>query len=188
MSLYPGAGASGKDAPADLMSRLGLGDALDKPVSAYSKGMRTRLNLARALAHRAPVLFLDEPTSGLDPASARDARELVRERARDGAAVFLTTHDMATADSLCDRVAFLVDGTIAACDSPDALKRRFGRREVSVELYKDGGTVSREYPLDGLADNPGFLGDLREPGLRNVNTLDATLDAIFIKLTGKELV
>lgn len=191
-----------KEEPRALLDRLGLGEAADRRVGEYSKGMKMRLNLARALIHRPRVLFLDEPTSGLDPANARTVRELVLERAASGAAVFLTTHDMAAADAMCDRVAFLVDGRIAVCDTPAALKRSHGRRAVVVEHGKPVDTAGRlsgrgsdavpglaalEFPLDGLADNPAFLNELRKPGLVGIHTLDATLDRIFLELTGKEL-
>lgn len=185
-SLYSGQ----KDDPRTLLDRLGLGGAVDRRVGEYSKGMKMRLNLARALVHHPRILFLDEPTSGLDPANARIVRELVLERAASGAAVFLTTHDMAAADALCDRVAFLVDGLIAACDTPAALKRRYGRRAVVVEHEAPGGTsaaVPVEFHLDGLADNTAFLDELRRPGLVGIRTLDASLDRIFLELTGKEL-
>jgi fluoroquinolone transport system ATP-binding protein len=204
-SLYSGQ----KGEPRALLDRLGLGEAADRRVGEYSKGMKMRLNLARALIHQPRVLFLDEPTSGLDPANARTVRELVLERAASGAAVFLTTHDMAAADAMCDRVAFLVDGRIAACDSPATLKRRYGRRAVVVEhesvdtagqssgranVAVPGAVPSAvpdlaalEFPLDGLADNPAFLDELRKPGLAGIRTLDATLDRIFLELTGKEL-
>jgi fluoroquinolone transport system ATP-binding protein len=181
-SLYAGQ----KDEPRALLDRLGLGEAADRRVGEYSKGMKMRLNLARALIHRPRMLFLDEPTSGLDPANARTVRELVLERAASGAAVFLTTHDMAAADAMCDRVAFLVDGRIAACDSPVALKRRYGRQAVLVE-HEPVSNLPAEYPLDGLADNPAFMDDLRKPGLVGIRTLDASLDRIFLELTGKEL-
>ncbi|MFH2114241.1 MAG: ABC transporter ATP-binding protein [Spirochaetota bacterium] len=181
-SLYSGQ----KDDPRMLLDRLGLGEAAGRRVGEYSKGMKMRLNLARALIHRPRMLFLDEPTSGLDPANARTVRELVLERAASGAAVFLTTHDMAAADAMCDRVAFLVDGRIASCDAPVALKRRYGRRAVVVE-HETAVEAPVEFPLDGLADNPAFLDELRKPGLVGIRTLDASLDRIFLELTGKEL-
>jgi len=201
-SFYPGP----KEDPRPLFERLGIADAMDKRVAEYSKGMRMRLNLIRAVIHRPRVLFLDEPTSGLDPANARIVRDIVRERASEGAAVFLTTHDMAAADATCDRVAFIVDGRIAACDAPAALKRRYGKRAVVVDREPGpeagaaaGGSAagaagaagaaaaSPEFPLDGLADDAAFLAELRKPGLLGVRTLDSSLDGIFLSLTGKEL-
>jgi len=183
-SFYP----EPRDEPRALLERLGLADAANRRVAEYSKGMKMRLNLARAVIHRPRVLFLDEPTSGLDPANARTVRDIVRERAADGVAVFLTTHDMAAADAACDRVAFLVDGRIAACDSPAALKRRYGKRAVVVEREAEDGAAPRaEFSLDGLADNAEFLAELRKPGLLGVRTLDSSLDRIFLQLTGREL-
>ncbi|MCP5453859.1 MAG: ABC transporter ATP-binding protein [Spirochaetaceae bacterium] len=194
-SFYPGP----KEDPRPLFERLGIADAMDRRVAEYSKGMRMRLNLIRAVIHRPRVLFLDEPTSGLDPANARVVRDIVRERASEGAAVFLTTHDMAAADATCDRVAFIVDGRIAVCDAPAALKRRYGKRAVVVDrepgpeaVAASGGpagaaAVSPEFPLDGLADDAAFLAELRKPGLLGVRTLDSSLDGIFLRLTGKEL-
>jgi len=184
-SFYPGP----QDDPLALLDRLGLADAATRRVGEYSKGMKMRLNLARAVIHRPRALFLDEPTSGLDPANARIVRDIVRERAADGAAVFLTTHDMAAADATCDRVAFLVDGRIAACDAPGALKRRYGKRAVVVERSVPDGAYEGpvEFPLDGLADDEAFRAELRKPGLLGIRTLDSSLDSIFLQLTGKEL-
>lgn len=184
-SFYPGP----KDDPRALLERLGLSEAADRRVGEYSKGMKMRLNLARAVLHRPDALFLDEPTSGLDPANARVVRDIIRERAAAGAAVFLTTHDMAAADASCDRVAFLVDGEIVACDSPSVLKRRYGRRAVVVEREDTApdGLAAPEFGLDGLADNAAFLAELRKPGLLGVRTLDSSLDRIFLQLTGREL-
>ena len=87
--------------------------------------MRGRLTLARALLHRPELLFLDEPTAGLDPVNARLIRQVIREVRDAGATIFLTTHDLVTADERCDRVAFLVEGAIAALDSPRADARRY---------------------------------------------------------------
>ncbi len=192
-SLYPGP----QDDPRSLMERLGLADAANRRVGEYSKGMKMRLNLVRAVIHRPRVLFLDEPTSGLDPSNARIVRGIVRERAADGVSVFLTTHDMAAADATCDRVAFLVDGRIVACDAPAALKHRYGKRAVVVDRSGDraqpgfrdqpGLLAQPEFSLDGLADNEGFLHELRQPGILGVRTLDSSLDSIFLQLTGKEL-
>lgn len=99
-------------------------DFLKKPVSSYSKGMRQRVSMARALLSSPKVLFLDEPTSGLDPSGAVLFRRIIEEERRKGTTVFLTTHNMLDADLLCDRVAFLADGQIVAMDTPQRLKEQ----------------------------------------------------------------
>lgn len=182
-SLYRGK----KDDPESLLKRLGILDAARKPVSAYSKGMRMRLNLARALLHRPAVLFLDEPTSGLDPANARIVKDLILERKAEGAAIFLTTHAMETADELCDSVAFLSDGAIAAMDAPENLKLRYGSRSVAVEYERDGAVETRRFPMRGLGDDPDFRHAVSEPGLRTIHSEEATLDRVFMAATGRRL-
>ena len=124
--------------PMELLERVGLREDANKRVSNYSKGMRQRLTVARALINRPDYLFLDEPTSGLDPRTAVGIRELIQEQKARGAAVFLTTHNMELADVLSDTVAFLYGGVIAACDTPEALKRRYGRRDVRVRYRENG--------------------------------------------------
>ena len=84
----------------------------------YSKGMQMRLTFARALINDPELLFLDEPTSGLDPVNARKVKNMILDLKARGRTVFLTTHDMATADELCDRVAFVVDGRSSRLTRP----------------------------------------------------------------------
>jgi fluoroquinolone transport system ATP-binding protein len=177
-ALYgaPAAGVAG------VLDEVGLLEDAEKRVAEYSKGMRNRLNLARALIHRPPLLFLDEPTSGLDPATSSRVRDVIRRRRGDGATVFLTTHDMRTADELCDRVAFLAEGRIRAIDSPRQLRLRHGRRVVRVETRRG----AREFPLEGIADNAEFLAALRD-GVETIHTQETTLDEIFIAVTGRGL-
>jgi fluoroquinolone transport system ATP-binding protein len=170
--------------PHAVLDEVGLGDDANKRVAEYSKGMRNRLNLARALLHRPELLFLDEPTSGLDPSTSRRIRDVIRRRRDEGATVFLTTHDMHTAEELCDRVAFLFGGTVRLIDAPRALKLRHGRRVVRVE---DERGEAGEFPLDGLADNAGFLSLLRAGNVRTIHTQETTLDEIFIDVTGGRL-
>jgi fluoroquinolone transport system ATP-binding protein len=143
--------------------------------------------LARALLHRPELLFLDEPTAGLDPVTARRIRQVIREARDAGATIFLTTHDMATADELCDRVAFLVDGGIAAVDAPRALRLAYGRRVVRVEAMRDGTRAVREFPLDGLADDSAFQALLRTADVETIHTLDTTLEDVFVRVTGRTL-
>lgn len=98
----------------------------DKKVSDYSKGMKSRLGFLRALVNDPEILFLDEPTSGLDPANARLMKNLILTEKAKGKTVILTTHNMQDAQELCDRVAFIVTGHIAALDTPHALVMRRG--------------------------------------------------------------
>ena len=108
-------------APEALLDLVGLQDDGKMLVSQYSKGMKTRLGVARALLNNPGLIFMDEPTAGLDPVSARRIKDLIRAQQRDGRTVFLTTHDMTVADELCDRVAFIVDGEIRLIESPREL-------------------------------------------------------------------
>ncbi len=170
-----------------LLEAVGIEDAADQRVGAFSKGMKLRLNLARALLHRPALLFLDEPTAGLDPVTARRIKDLVRARQQDGATVFLTTHDMAVADDLCDRVAFIVDGEIRLIDAPRALKRQYGERAVRVETGDHDAPTRHDFPLDGLGDNTDFLAALRDGPIQTIHTLETTLEDVFVQVTGRAL-
>ncbi len=110
-------------------------DYLKKPVASYSKGMRQRVSMARALLNSPKLLFLDEPTSGLDPSGAVLFRKIIEEERGNGTTVFLTTHNMVDADLLCDRVAFILNGNIAALDTPQNLKEqnRTAQKEPTLE-------------------------------------------------------
>ena len=174
-------------APAEILERVDLAADADKPVGRYSKGMKRRLSVARALLNDPELVFLDEPTGGLDPVSGRRVKELLREQRDRGKTIFLTTHDMAVADELCDRVAFIVDGVIAAVDSPRRLKLRHGRRQVRVEVSDGEGSASEVFPLAGLGDDPGFLRLLREREVQTIHSLEATLEDVFVEVTGRSL-
>lgn len=170
----------------DLLASVWLADAADAPVGTYSKGMRTRLNLARALLHNPRLLFLDEPTSGLDPASARQVRSVIRAERERGTSVFLTTHDMATADAVCDRVAFMVDGRIAASDSPRSLRLASGTGRVRVEFRDEAGNRREEtFPLSGEQD--GLAALLASGRVEAIHSTEASLDDVFVQLTGRSL-
>jgi fluoroquinolone transport system ATP-binding protein len=155
-------------------------------VEQFSKGMQTRLGVARALLHRPELIFLDEPTSGLDPLSARRVKELIRAERDAGRTVVLTTHNMALADELCDRVALIVEGRIAQIDAPRALRLRFGAPRLRVE-YLNGILHSAEFPLAGLADNAEFQRLLRETTVQTLHSREATLEDVFIAVTGRSL-
>ncbi|MQA97314.1 MAG: ATP-binding cassette domain-containing protein [Streptosporangiales bacterium] len=170
-----------------LLERVGLQDDADTLVGKFSKGMQMRLIFARALLNRPELLFLDEPTSGMDPGNARRIKDTIRELRAEGRTVFLTTHDMATADELCDRVAFVDDGRIAALDTPAELKVSRSRRMVKVTYRADGGLRTKDFPLDGLADDETFRALAREHPVEAMHSQEAALEDVFIDVTGRAL-
>ena len=112
-------GVSKADAEAkamELLEKVGLWPDAGKKVSSYSKGMKMRLGFVRSLLHDPKLLFLDEPASGLDPANARVLKDMILEQKKKGKTIILTTHNMHDAAELCDRVAFIVDGTVKTLD------------------------------------------------------------------------
>ncbi|MEV6346640.1 ABC transporter ATP-binding protein [Actinoplanes sp. NPDC051851] len=120
----------------ELLELVGLTGRERERVEGYSRGMRQRLHIARGLLHEPEVLFLDEPSIGVDPVAARELRRTVAGLAESGTTVLLTTHYMAEADELCDRIAVIADGRIQALGTPAELRRRAeGRRVVEVEAY-----------------------------------------------------
>jgi len=171
----------------DLLNRVGLAEEGDKRVSRYSKGMKTRLNICRALIHRPELLFLDEPTTGLDPSNSRMIRELILDLKNQGQTVFLNTHNMEVASQLCDRVAFIVDGEIAALDSPRNFMHLHGKPLVKVGWGSAENPETAEFPLPGLAQNGEFLAALDREDLRFLHSQEATLDEVFIAVTGRSL-
>ena len=173
--------------PEEVLALVGLAEAAHQPVAQFSKGMKARLNLARALLHRPELLFLDEPTTGQDPVNARRVKELIKAERAAGTTVFLTTHDMTVADELCDRVAFIMDGRIRVTDTPRNLKLRYGQPLVRVEYGAQRATERAEFALSGLGDNGDFLALLRRDAIQTIHTQEATLDDIFVQVTGRGL-
>ncbi|MEM1095068.1 MAG: ABC transporter ATP-binding protein [Bacteroidota bacterium] len=185
-SLYGGATHD----PMALLAWVDLAGDANKRVADFSKGMKVRLNVARALIHQPKLLFLDEPTSGLDPVNARKIKDLVMRLRSHGTTVFVTTHNMMVADELCDRVAFITGGHISVIDAPKTLKQRYGTRSVRVEFKaSDGEVQQQDFPLDGLGDNAAFLNVLRAAErVETIHTQETTLEHIFIEVTGQELI
>ena len=183
-ALYARQGRS----PQELLEMVGLGDSGDVLVAQFSKGMKNRLGIARALLNDPDLLFMDEPTSGLDPVNARMVKDLIKAQQQAGKTVFLTTHNMGVADELCDRVAFLVDGEIKLIDAPRQLKLRYGRPTVRVDTNDNGsGPQRREFPLAEIGGNPEFLALLGRGQIETIHTQEATLEEIFIEVTGRTL-
>lgn len=175
----------------ELLEKVGLLEDAEKKVEYYSKGMKVRLNFIRSLMHDPEILFLDEPTSGLDPVNARKIKDIILERKASGKTIFITTHNMHDADELCDRISFIVDGEIMVTDTPKNLKLEYGKSKVRVE-YADKDTPSllrqQDFPLMGLGQDLSFMEILKSREIISIHSLEASLDEVFIKITGRHLI
>ena len=168
----------------DLFELVGLEDSANQKVEEYSKGMKMRLNFIRAIMHDPEILFFDEPTAGLDPLNARKIRQHIVDLRNEGKTIFITTHNMNTADELCDRVSFIVDGSIQITAVPSILKHQYGKNTVKVALKNE---ETAEFELETLGTNPQFLAFIKKDKLLRINTQEATLEEVFIQVTGKAL-
>lgn len=158
-------------------------DFINKPVSSYSKGMRQRVSMARALLNSPELLFLDEPTSGLDPQGAVLFRNIIEEERKKGTTVFLTTHNMTDADLLCDRVAFIADGEIKAIDTPKKLKEKNSNHQVEIEtLYQGKRRLT-------IIETPELKAGIPFPydEIISIHSKEPTLEDMFIQYTGRGL-
>lgn len=171
----------------DLLKRIGIYDAMDKKVEEFSKGMKVRLNFVRALLHNPDILFLDEPVSGLDPGNGRIIKDIIKELKEEGKTIFLTTHNMTVAEELCDTVAFIVDGKLPVIDSPGNLMVQYGKNELDVEYFKGNEIIHSSFGLEGIGDNDMFAQILKENKIRSIHTKEASLEDIFIEVTGRGL-
>lgn len=169
--------------PLEALTLVDLQDAADQRVESFSKGMKMRLNLCRAIIHDPEFLFLDEPTSGQDPTRARMTRSLILSLRDRGKTVFLTTHNMTEAADICDRVGFLNDGHIPVVGRPADLMRQYGSESVEVTYDTSSGRVKTEYPAENLAQNAAFLADISD-GFASIHSKEARLEDVFIAVTG----
>ncbi len=191
----------------EVLSIVGLGDAIQKKVKAYSLGMKQRLGIAQALLHRPSLLILDEPTNGLDPAGIHDLRELLRKlRDETGLTVLVSSHILSEMQQMCDRVSIINKGRIITTKTVDELlalanKQEGGEMVLSTDapekalaaLKETGFTATAE--KDGIhlqiarEEVPKVLALMQEKGLSVYgieNRASASLEDIFMKLTGEE--
>jgi ABC-2 type transport system ATP-binding protein len=192
----------------ELLERFRLSERAAAFPMQISGGMAQRLQVARAIAHEPEVLFLDEPTAGLDPQSRLALWELVGELRSDGLTVVLTTHYMEEADQLCDRVAIVDHGRVLVCDTPERLKAEHGAGavvdlhltdraddELLARLRAVAGVTDADQTPDGVRvlarDTDGLLARVvsvaDHAGLSDLSVTGASLEAVFISLTGRDL-
>jgi fluoroquinolone transport system ATP-binding protein len=171
----------------ELLDLVGLGHVATQRAAEFSKGMKHRLTFVRSMINNPEMWFLDEPTTGLDPAIASEIKEIIKKEKEKGTTVFLTTHNMFVADELCDRVAFIIDGEIKLIDSPRNLKLKYGEKLVEVE-HREGMEIKKE-KLSFIDENDRKrLKTIVDAGaVEMMHTKEATLEEIFIKVTGRGL-
>lgn len=174
--------------PMDLITIVGLEGKEKIKAGEYSKGMKHRLTFARSMINNPEMWFLDEPTTGLDPAIASNIKDIIKAENEKGVTVFLTTHNMYIADELCDRVAFIVDGKIRLIDSPKQLKLKYGEKLVEVEYYRKGELFKERYSTVVEEEKNKLVEIIQTNDIQTMHTKEATLEEIFIKVTGRGLV
>ncbi len=173
--------------PETLLRMVNLFDDRNTLAGSFSKGMKMRLNFARSIMHRPELLFLDEPTSGLDPVNAKMVKDIILELKSKGTTIFLTTHNMHDADSLCDRLALIDNGVLILSGSPADLKLKYGEKSVKVTLNNNNTRIVKEFGLKGIGTDKAFLDALNSEVLETIHTCEASLEDIFCKVTGHTL-
>jgi ABC-2 type transport system ATP-binding protein len=205
--LYGLGGANLRRAVDRYLAIVGMADAADRRVAGFSKGMRQKVAIARALLHEPEVLYLDEPTSALDPSAAKTVRDFVATLRDAGRSIVVCTHNLDEAERLCDRVG-IMKGTLLELDTPARLRRQNGtasivvdlvgarRPESFLDLLADLPFVAGARALDGTlrvevgdprGDNPELVRTLVDAGARitGVREEAATLEAVYLRLVGE---
>lgn len=174
--------------PMKLLKMVGLDGKENIKAGEFSKGMKHRLTFARSMINNPELWFLDEPTTGLDPSIAADIKDIIKAKNAEGVTVFLTTHNMFIADELCDRVAFIVDGEIKLIDSPDNLKLQYGDKLVEVEYIEKDEVIKETFSIILPEDKKMLQNIIENHEIQTMHTKEATLEEIFIKVTGRGLI
>lgn len=188
----------------DLLQMLNMWKKRDDPVGTFSKGMKQKIAIARALVHDPEILFLDEPTSGLDPRAAKTVRDFLSDLKREGRTIFLNTHNLAEAERLCDRVA-LVNTKLVAVGSPLELKRRYWERTTQVQLKAISPSIisaveALPFAKNVRTEDSKLLVDVGNPEEDNsmlaqtilaaggkiqfISEMERTLEDVYLKLIG----
>ena len=201
-ALYKVPRGTARRRAAELLEQVGLVDRADYLVETYSRGMKQRLHLARGLVANARVLFLDEPTAGMDPIASREFQRLVKELRSEGRTILLTTHDMAEAEAVCDRVTLIDRGRVLAVETPrslSALVARYERIEFAGgpqrlpdTLREIPGVASVSEMPDGTfrveLDDGSVANRVLEvivgTGVTSISTSPPSLEEAYIRLVG----
>lgn len=166
------------------LEKVGLKDAIKTPAGSLSKGMKSRLRLARVLMIHPSVLFLDEPTSGLDPATAEEIQQLILQESKNGKTIFLTTHNMAEAEKICDHIALLNEGSIVEYGSPQEICRRYNHQKKLLLHLTDGTDITLSHDASSLEALTHYMTQNR---LETIHSTEPNLETVFMELTGNAL-
>ena len=184
LRLFAMLNGSQKEKIMDTLEKVGLKHSAKTMVSNLSKGMRSRMVLARAILGTPKLLFLDEPTSGLDPSTTEEIHKLILEEKQKGTTIFLTTHNMAEAEKLCDNIALLNEGEIVEYGNPKEICRKYNyKKKLQVHLY-DGTDIELQHDKSCLEQLVNYL----EKGeLETIHSTEPNLEMVFMELTGGKL-
>ena len=174
----------GNDKINEALECVGLSAAKKIPASNLSKGMKSRLRLARVFMINPDILFLDEPTSGLDTSTADEIQKMILAEKDKGKTIFLTTHTMTEAEKLCDNVALLNEGRIVEYGSPDDICRRYNHQK-KLKIHLTDGTDT-EIPHDKNSAEI-VCEHIKSGRAETIHTTEPDLETVFMELTGKEL-
>lgn len=168
----------------NALKKVGLENAKKTSASKLSKGMRSRLRLARVFMTDPDILFLDEPTSGLDPATANDIHKIMLAEKERGKTIFLTTHTMSEAEKLCDNIVMINEGKIAEQGCPQEICRRYDHQRMLMIHLSDGTDIKLPHS-ESAAEQIAEL--LKNGSAETIHTTEPNLETVFMELTGKEL-
>ncbi|RDI23104.1 ABC transporter ATP-binding protein [Lentzea flaviverrucosa] len=181
----------------ELLDRLGLADRADDLVETYSRGMKQRVHLARGLIGDPRLVLFDEPTTGMDPVSAHDFRDLIAELRAEGRTILITTHDMAEAEAVCDRVTLVDKGKVVATETPrglakmSALHRWVEADDTDLDLGGLPGVVDvvqrdglLRVKTDGDDSARSVVDFLLSNGIRSVRVVQPTLEDVYLDVIG----
>lgn len=167
----------------EALKRVGLLEAKKTAASKLSKGMRSRLLLARVLMAEPQILFLDEPTSGLDPATTEEIHKVILQEKQKGVTIFLTTHNMTEAEKLCNHIALLNDGKIVEYGEPKELCRRYNhQKKIRLHLY-NGTDMELSHDKASIEILTHYW---EQEAIETIHSTEPNLENVFMELTGRK--
>ena len=169
----------------EVLDIVELSQRAKETVQNYSRGMKQRLLIARALLHKPSVMFLDEPSSGLDPHSSHQIRNMILNLSKEGVTVFLTTHYLEEAEILCNRVAIIDRGNIIALDRTENLKNLYSSRTVNVKIEENGITKVVSLPVDSNDTGDKIKEFLHSKILLSIHSEEPKLEEVFLRITNR---